>query len=222
MKYKKRVAGLLLCVLLLCTLPVTTYAHEVPDENKKGEITVEMCYDDKAVTGGILTAYQVGQIQENDGNYSFVKTTSMEGFSGNYGNISDPELAGDVAAFVEEKNVQACATAENEAGKVVFTDLELGVYLIVQTEASDGYELLNPFLVSIPMNEDGHYVYEVNAEGKFQLYQEPTTPTKPSEPSLPQTGQLNWPIPVLAVLGMTLFSVGWVVRFGKKKNSYEK
>lgn len=225
MKYKNRIAALLLCLLLLCTFSMTAYAHEIPDESRKGTITVDMVYDGKAVTGGTLTAYRVGRIQEDDGNYSFTKTASMEDFSGSYGNISDPELTEDVAAFVEEQNVPACATAENEAGKAVFTDLELGVYLIVQTEASDGYEPLNPFLVSVPMNEDGYYVYEVNAEGKFQLYQAPTTPTtptKPSEPTLPQSGQLNWPIPVLAVLGMMLFSVGWALRFRKKKNDYEK
>ena len=27
---------------------------------------------------------------------------------------------------------------------------------------------------------------------------------------LPQTGQLNWPIPVMAISGMLLFAFGWV------------
>lgn len=34
-------------------------------------------------------------------------------------------------------------------------------------------------------------------------------PTLPQSPRLPQTGQLNWPIPLLALLGMTLFMWGW-------------
>lgn len=69
------------------------------------------------------------------------------------------------------------------------------------------------------MNEDGHYIYEVNAEGKFQLQQkpEPTEPTKPADSTLPQTGQLNWPIPVLVVLGLAMFSVGWALRCRKKE-----
>ncbi len=32
---------------------------------------------------------------------------------------------------------------------------------------------------------------------------------------LPQTGQLNWPIPVLVIFGLTVFSIGWNLRFGK-------
>ncbi len=224
MKCKNWIAGLLLCALLVVMLPVTAYAHEVPDETKKGGITVELCYDGRAVTGGRLAAYRVGQIRENDGNYSFGKTTAMEGFPGDYNDVGDPKLAEEAAAFVEKQQIPACATAENEAGKAVFTGLELGVYLIVQTEAADGGERLNPFLVSLPMNEDGHYVYEVNAEGKLQFYRDmdvPAAPPGPSGPGLPYTGQLNWPIPVLAGSGVALFLAGWVLCFRKKKNGYE-
>jgi len=183
-----------------------------------------MEYGGRAVTGGTLAAYRVGRIQEEGGNYSFGKTPAMEAFSGSYDDISSAKLAEDVAVFIKEHRVRADATAKNTKGKAVFADLEPGLYLIVQTGASDGYEPLKPFLVSIPMNEAGHYVYEVNAEGKFQLHQKPkpTTPPKPPEPTLPQTGQLNWPIPVLVVLGLVLFSTGWILRFGRKKDRDEK
>ena len=209
MKYIKQICSVLLALCLLCMASVTAYAHEVPDENQKGTITVKMEYDGKAVAGGTLTAYRVGKIQESDGNYAFAKTDAIAAFAGSY-----------------ENKVPAYSTAKNQNGKAVFSDLELGLYLIVQTEASEGYEPLKPFLISVPMNEGGHYVYEVSAEGKFQLEQKPEpttpTPTTPSEPTLPQTGQLNWPIPVLVVLGLGLFSFGWVLRFGRKKNGYEK
>lgn len=227
MKCKNRTAALLsamlLAALLLCTLPATVRAHEIPDARRKGTITVEMEYDGETVTGGTLAAYQVGRIQEEDGNYRFAGTEAMEGFSGSFDDPGSPELAEEVAAFVEEHKLPACAEAENEAGKVSFSGLELGLYLIVQTEASDGYEPLKPFLVAVPMNQDGRYVYEVNAVGKFQLHQEPepTAPPQPSEPSLPQTGQMNWPVPVLVVSGLALFSAGWALRFGKKKNGDE-
>lgn len=223
MKACKRIVSLFLAVGLLCISPVAAYAHEIPDMNREGMITVKMEYDGTAVSGGTLTAYQVGQIQEDNGNYSFAKTAAMENFSGDYGNISDSKLAEDLAVFVKKHSISAYATAENNAGTATFTNMKLGLYLIVQTEASDGYEPLKPFLVSLPMNEDGHYVYEVNAEGKFQLHQEPkpTSPSKPSDPTLPQTGQLNWPIPVLVITGLLLFAVGWLLCRSKKKEKYE-
>lgn len=235
MKYIKQIFFLFFAFNLLCIASLTTYAHEVPDGNRRGTVTVEMEYDSKAVTGGTLTAYRVGQIQEYDGNYSFAKTDVMASFTGSYDDIGSAALAENLAAFVKENQLSAYDTAKNQKGKAVFTNLELGLYLIVQTEASEGYEPLKPFLVSVPMNENGHYVYEINAEGKFQLHQEPkpttppkpsgskpATPSKPSKSLLPQTGQLNWPIPVLVVLGLCLFSFGWILRFGREKGSYEK
>lgn len=39
---------------------------------------------------------------------------------------------------------------------------------------------------------------------------------------LPQTGQLTWPIPVLTVSGMVLFSLGWWLCFGSRKEPHEK
>lgn len=40
----------------------------------------------------------------------------------------------------------------------------------------------------------------------------PDDPTKPTE-KLPQTGQLNWPIPLLVVMGVGLFAMGWILCF---------
>lgn len=226
MKYMKRIAALLLAGCLICALSVTVYAHETPDESRVGTVTVDLIYDGKAVKGGTLTAYRVGQVQEDKGDYSFVKTAAMEALPGDYEDIGSPKLAEDVAAFVREHGVPAYKTAENAEGKALFTDMELGLYLIVQTRSSDGYEPLKPFLVSVPFNEGGHYEYDVTAEGKLQLHQLPPpspSPTPaPAEPKLPQTGQLNWPIPVLAVLGLVLFAAGWSLRFGMKKDGYEK
>lgn len=36
---------------------------------------------------------------------------------------------------------------------------------------------------------------------------------------LPQTGQMNWPVPVLAVLGLGMFFAGWMLRFRRKKQN---
>lgn len=218
----------MMMALVVCMAAMAAGAHEIPDEGKKGTITVEMEYGEKAVQGGTLKAYRVGQIQESNGDYIFVKTKDMAGLTASYDDLNSANLAEAAAEYVKAKNVSAYATAENKEGKVVFNDLELGLYLIVQTEASDGYEPIKPFLVSLPMTEEGHYVYEVNAEGKFELVKEPTppepsTPTTPTDPELPQTGQLNWPIPILAAVGLVLFGAGWLLRYeSKKKVSYEK
>lgn len=50
----------------------------------------------------------------------------------------------------------------------------------------------------------------------------PGEPTpNPSKPGLPQTGMLWWPVPILAILGITLVMVGWFM-MRKKKNNLDK
>jgi hypothetical protein len=59
---------------------------------------------------------------------------------------------------------------------------------------------------------------ETTSTGKEQqdVVLTPNTEAKATPaPKLPQTGQLNWPIPVLVVFGLTVFSIGWNLRFGK-------
>ena len=208
----------------------------MPDTSRKGTITVEMRYDGKDVTGGSLAAYRVGQIEENNGDYRFAKTAEMEALPDSYDDIGSPALAKNVAAFISAQEISAYKTADNTGGKAVFDEMETGLYLIEQTRASDGYEPINPFLISVPMNDGGRYQYDVTAEGKFSLRQlatpaptpsesptppRPIPPWRPFRPRLPQTGQLNWPIPVLTLLGLGVFIAGWMLRFGKK-NGHEK
>lgn len=113
---------------------------------------------------------------------------------------------------------------------MTFPELPHGLYLVVQVEAAPGYEAVQPFLVTVPMLEDGHYVYDVNAYGKTALQKTKTDPsdTAPSGTvpagtipagGLPQTGQLNWPIPVLALTGCVLILIGLACR---RKNDYDK
>jgi len=219
-KFNRWIAALL-AVWLLYPGFMAANAHEVPDESKQGSITVKMEYNGKPVNGGIFTAYYVGEIREDDGNYSFVKTPDMASFPGDYTSLDSPELAADIADYVKENNLPSRAQVTNQNGKAVFSDLELGLYLIVQTKSSKGFHRVSPFLVAVPMNQDGHYVYDVTAQEKIQLDQKPE-PTDPTDPLLPQTGQVNWPVPVLAVLGLLLFSAGWALRFQKKRDASEE
>lgn len=216
MKHMKKLAALLPALALLCSLSLTAYALDVPDLSRTGTITVNMTYGGSAVTGGTLTAYRVGEVVENDGDYSFGKTGAMADFTGSFDDLDFESLAKDAAAFVEKNNVSAYAAANNTDGAVTFADLEPGLYLIVQTTACDGYDAVSPFLVSVPANEDGVYVYDIDATPKMGTLTEaaaspaPTpTPAAPTSPTLPQTGQLNWPVPVMAVLGLLLATLGW-------------
>ena len=218
----------LLCLVLLCAVMVPSWAHEVPDLKKNGSITLTLQYDGKALSGGSFAMYRVGTVEEKDGDYSF--TTAGTGFSTFSGSLDklDAALAQKLKDYADSQKIQPVANAKNSDGKAVFSKVTPGLYLVVQTQRCTGYELLSPFLVSVPMNEDGHYRYDIDAAGKFKPTPKPNTPNTPNKPDkpgtpdkpgsrLPQTGQMNWPVPVLAGVGLVLFALGWWLCFGQRK-----
>lgn len=226
---------LFVALLLLCSMSVTVYAHEVPDPSREGSIMITMDYENKAVPGGALELYRVGAVVEDGGNYSFALTGDFIGSGASLEDVQSPQLAKYFAGYADEHNVTGETGNIGCDGTVLFSDLELGLYLIVQTEVADGYLKVNPFLVSLPMYENGIYLYDVDASPKIDVKKDPAatipsspeeiSPSKPGLPSsatLPQTGQLNWPIPILTILGLMLFSAGWMLRFGRKRKKYEK
>lgn len=118
-------------------------------------------------------------------------------------------------------------------GRCTFDDLQPGAYLVVQAEPAPGYNSFDRFLVTIPWEGS----YNVDASPKLDPVTTTTTgnntPNNPggnpsgSNPSggpgttsqasvttptaggtLPQTGQLWWPVAVLAIAGVALFVWG--------------
>ncbi|MCD8128384.1 MAG: hypothetical protein LUD54_02210 [Oscillospiraceae bacterium] len=69
--------------------------------------------------------------------------------------LSGAELAETLADFTEQNTFTGVSTAVDTEGKVTFDDLELGVYLIVQTEKSTGFDVISPFIVTVPLETDG-------------------------------------------------------------------
>lgn len=269
MPIRKRMLALFAAAVLLCAVSMTAFAHDVPDLSRRGSVGIAMRLGEDIVPGGQITLYRVGAVREDDGNYSFVLTGDFTGAEVTLENVQSTGLAGKLAAYAEEHGAAGETKEIDGAGMASFDDLELGLYLIVQNKAAEGYYGTAPFLVSVPMLEDGSWLYDVDASPKVELEKkpdEPETPDKPETPEtpgipdkpetpgtpdepgtpespgapqspqvlfmpsmppsapvtmLPQTGQLNWPVPVLAMLGLCLFSAGWALR-RREKDGYEK
>lgn len=276
---RKRLAAVLAALTLLVWCAAPAFALEVVDLSRTGSIKVSL-YDSEtseAVGGGTLTLYRVAKVKKENANLSFVYTNGFEDCGVELGDLSEGELAGrlaeKIAATAESTTVEI-----NDLGAAEFGDLEVGLYLVVQTTAAENYNVINPFLVSVPIQENGSYVYDVDALPKVGTAAKktpeppdtPDTPDKPDTPDtpdtpdkpeeetpntpvspgpdnpdgwvlgahgekiypnpdnpngyvmgahgLPQTGQLNWPIPVLAVTGVVLVAAGIKLKKGTRKD----
>ena len=290
---RHRLAAVLLamCLVVCCALPAfATSANIVLGRLGSLHVRLYDTHNDVPLRGGELTLYQVATVKCTNGNLYFDYTGDFTGCGVVLGDLSDSTLADRLAKYLPA--VPAIAAQQNvtEKGYADFAKLPQGLYLVVQTEASHGYEAIKPFLVSIPLPDGNGWIYDVDATPKVDatIPETPDTPDKPDvpdtpdspeqpdnpdtpvspdspdtpvspgtpdnpvspanpdnpvspgtpdnpvsrgkpdnpvspatpdKPVLPQTGQLNWPVPVLACSGVLLFAAGWVLnRQSKKKN----
>lgn len=166
---RKHVISGLLALLFLLALPLSAAAHAVPDESRNGHcsITVSMTYKGKAVRGGTLALYKVGDVAEDGGNYSFVPVKEIQADIPEFGDIESPDLAGKLCKLESKlPPVTDLPKKVGEDGNATFSDLTFGLYLVVQKTAAPGYGKTAPFLVSVPYLYADEYQYDVTSQPK--------------------------------------------------------
>lgn len=146
---------------------------------------------------------------------------------------TDTDLVEKLVSFVNDNSITGTTVSVDSSGFAQFQNLSMGLYLLVQTTPAPHYSAVNPFVITVPLWDEASdsWVYQVNAApkmdsptykppggGKEDPPTPPTPPDPPGEevppsppdtPKLPQTGQLWWPVWILAAGGLVLFSAGW-------------
>lgn len=219
----KKVAMFLVSLALLLSLSLPGYAREIPDPSRPGSLTFVMQWKDRPLNSGSLTLYRVGAIANDGGDYFFVLIPELQDSGLSLENLESASLPGQLEELAVEHGLTPIS-APIRSGEAAFTDLLPGLYVVSQTEgdACDGFMPIHPFLISLPHWDGSAYVYDRTAQPKVSLEEKPTEPSEPPETvppdsKLPQTGQLNWPVPVLAVSGLAFLLAGWFLCFGKKE-----
>ena len=191
---RHRLAAVLLamCLVVCCALPAfATSANIVLGRLGSLHVRLYDTHNDVPLRGGELTLYQVASVKRTNGNLYFDYTGDFTGCGVVLGDLSDSTLADQLVKYLPAVPAIAAQQDVNEEGYANITKLPQGLYLVVQTEASHGYEAIKPFLVSIPLPDGDNWIYDVDATPKVGAPTqevtppEPETPSKPSEPDKP-------------------------------------
>ena len=288
---QRKFLSLILTVWVLFMLPVTAMAQSF-DANRLGSVAVTLLdpVEKTPLSGAELSLYYVASAELNRHNnliYTFTDAFENCGCA-----LTDPSLSVKLDTFVTQHSTPVVKLVTDAHGKVVFSDLPLGLYFVKQTNTVDGYAPCTSFLVTVPNLTAEGYVYDINASPKTDVTRltaitikkiwntdasteaadrvtvqllrngvvvetatlseqnhwqitytdmpesdaysilEVNVPkgftatysqngyvfTVTNSASLIQTGQLIWPIPVLAMTGLFLITIGTII-LRKSRNS---
>lgn len=157
-----------LTILLISTCSYTVFAEEYnPDLTGSISVTLTDKKQNEAIVGAELSVYYVATVLlDDDGNLMYDYTDDFKQFDTA---IDDTELATKLDAFVSQHNVPSTKITTNIDGTALCNGLPLGLYFIKQTGAVEGFAPCTPFLVTVPNEKDGEYLYKVNASPKTEV-----------------------------------------------------
>ncbi len=213
-----KIVMILVVIGLMNTLCASVFATE------SGSITVrtlEKKDTTKPIEGVQVTLYRIANLSD-DNLIRYNKTSEFSGFTGDltWNTASDCEkLATQLYEYAKNVNVQGSTMITGKDGKVVYGNLNKGLYLVVQSgKKLENYTAFIPGLIELPLYEDDEYKYNVTMYPKIYGEQtpKPETPSpKPPSPKPPVPpdpyGMNQWPIPVFAISGCLCLIIGGAV-----------
>ena len=230
---KRKLLLVLIAFIFLCLSPCDAFGLPTTDDGRLGSIALELACEDAPVSGGMMALYYLGQIEQaEDGDFVVIPTEDFAMLSGVSVGELVPQFAQKLEQYVAEKTLSGDLREVDANGRVTFPNLKAGLYFVMQPVAAEGFEKMNPFLITVPLRQDDALIFDIVAHPKVESKPEetqpqvptepkPTKPTEPSKPSLPQTGQLNWPIPLMGLVGTCLLAVGGILCFRRKRDDDE-
>ena len=175
--------------------------REFPKLEPKGSINVTMkTAEGEAVGGGTLEAYKIAKVTVDGFKFEYI--APFDGLKKPIAEDADltSELAQAAEALITD-NVKPVATQTiDTSGNASFSGQDLGLYLVRQTQAADGYEPVSSFLVTIPYydeavkTEDGKWVkaqYDVDASPKVEKVKKKNPTLKPCKAN-PRVRKVVW------------------------------
>lgn len=165
--------------------PVTAEADSIIDgQTTTGSITINKKAQDGStpLEGVEYTIYQVMSLRPGSTPGTYAKYQPTTDFAeilrsvtpDALGNYSAQELEALIGELADAAATPAADSQETDAsGQAVFVNLSLGYYLVVETQAPEGYVTGSPFLIAVPSTNNYN---TVGGEGTAWVYDVSATP----------------------------------------------
>lgn len=241
MKIIRPLIGVFLIINFICVFVLNVYAGEKDQTVSDCSVTVDLSDGDLEEIQGV----DIHVIKVLNQDYSF--TDAYKGCSIALSDLEKKDAPKKLYEYSIENSLDSKTRSgkTDSNGKASFSDLTRGIYLIYTVKEND-YQAFEPILAELPEEINGVknnsvtvYPKTVPKEQKTtEATEEKTTEKKKEEKkteeksgskdtedkskkNLMQTGQLNWPVPVMTLAGLVMMITGIRVRENKKESDEE-
>lgn len=164
----KKVLKVMMLLISLMVIPrVWALESGELDLTKKGNIDIILSdNNNNLVNDAEITIYKLADATIKNNNLTYEYDTSLSSCKQNIdkGILSNNELE-----CVLTNNITKITKTTNSLGKVEFKDLDLGLYLIMQTNEVKDYSKIKPFLLGLPTIEEDKWVYSISGTPKVEI-----------------------------------------------------
>lgn len=165
---RNKVISFCLLAWILAALPLTVNAQQL-DNSLKGSVSVTLVSQDgeKVLEGAVLSVFYVATVEADENGILCYTYTDVFAECGTA--LDDPELITALDIFVAGKDLASRKMVTDSMGNAVCEDLPLGLYFVQQSRAVEGFAPCAPFLVTVPIQTEAGFDYDVDASPKTDV-----------------------------------------------------
>lgn len=169
----KKIKYLLITFILLfvSNLSVSANTDNIVDFTKKGSVSIILkeSSEDIPVEGVELTIFKIANATDKNNNLFYEYVENLNNCKADLTNLENDNLTSEILECIKDKELDSIKEITNGEGIVKFNNLDLGLYLVMQTNIVTGYSKIDSFLVNIPKTIDGIWTYDIEAVPKVDI-----------------------------------------------------
>ena len=139
-------------------------ADNIVDLNKKGSISINLKGENNIV-GAEIQIIQIGKVNIINNNLVFEYIDELNDC--NY-KLSDENIK-NIEVCIQNKKLNAITKITDNNGKVLFDNLNLGVYYIKQINKIKNFSQMDPILIMLPKEINNSFEYNIDASPKIEI-----------------------------------------------------
>lgn len=167
----KRIKILLLSILMIFNIDkANALENNIVDFNEKGsiEITLVEKNDNVKIEGAELTIYKIADAYEENHNLFLKYVSELSSCNVSLEDLESASVTSNIEKCIPS-DYNGISKLTNQDGNVKYDNLDLGLYLIKQTNKVDGFSKIDSFLAMIPKEIDNSWKYNIKATPKTDI-----------------------------------------------------